>query len=92
MNDFLTEAEAGVFLGWSIATMRVNRRNGCGPAYYRWGRRILYRVSDLEQFVEDSRVQPSASPVTKARRMSNPAVNDGRGNGQRIIVRAASAA
>ncbi|MEQ9696075.1 helix-turn-helix domain-containing protein [Shimia sp. SDUM112013] len=36
------------------------RHKGTGPAYYKLGRKVLYRGSDLNAWVEAHRVQPSA--------------------------------
>lgn len=35
------------------------RHKGLGPAYYKLGRKIIYRGSDLNQWVEAKRIEPS---------------------------------
>ena len=37
------------------------RHKGIGPAYYRLGRKIIYRGVDLNEWAEASRVDPSHS-------------------------------
>ena len=54
---FLDEKEAGSRLGWSQSALRFNRRLGLGPAYYRVGRRVLYREEDIECFLASKRVE-----------------------------------
>ena len=59
MKRFLSEREAGEYLGRSGAAMRFDRNRGQGPAHYRIGRRVLYRFEDLDKFVEARRVEGS---------------------------------
>ncbi len=35
------------------------RHKGCGPAYYKLGRKIIYRGTDLNAWAETQRVEPS---------------------------------
>lgn len=37
------------------------RHKGMGPAYYRLGRKIVYRGADLNAWANSNRVDPSAS-------------------------------
>lgn len=37
------------------------RHKGMGPAYYRLGRKIVYRGADLNTWANSNRVDPSAS-------------------------------
>ena len=39
------------------------RHKGVGPAYFRLGRKIIYRGSDLNQWALSNRVEPSPSGV-----------------------------
>lgn len=39
------------------------RHKGRGPAFYRLGRKIVYRGSDLNAWAEAHRVEPSADEV-----------------------------
>lgn len=37
------------------------RHRGVGPAYYRLGRKIIYRGTDLNQWALSNRVEPEAA-------------------------------
>ena len=37
------------------------RHKGMGPAFYRLGRKIIYRGADLNSWAESQRVEPSKS-------------------------------
>lgn len=37
------------------------RHKGMGPAYYRLGRKIVYRGADLNAWAEANRINPNAS-------------------------------
>lgn len=70
----ITETEAAKYLtdrGFQIKpqTLRAWRFRGKGPAYLRPGGRIRYRTSDLDLFVEDSRIVPGEK---RLRRMGRP--------------------
>lgn len=56
--DLYNETEAAKLLGLSKMTMRVFRHGNKGPAYCRFGRRIMYRLEDLEAYVSSCRVDP----------------------------------
>jgi predicted DNA-binding transcriptional regulator AlpA len=51
---------AARFVGLSASTLAKLRLNGNGPAYCKLGRRVVYRVSDLESWLE-SRVARDTS-------------------------------
>lgn len=53
MTQLLTIEEAASELNVSVATLRYWRVNGRGPRSARLGRRVMYRQSDLEQWVAD---------------------------------------
>jgi hypothetical protein len=38
------------------------RHKGVGPAYYRLGRKIVYRGADLNAWAEAHRVEPQSGP------------------------------
>lgn len=60
-QSLLTEQQAAQFLNWSVKTLQA-RRHYCKPP--RWvkvgGRSVRYRLSDLEEFVTSSVVEPMA--------------------------------
>jgi excisionase family DNA binding protein len=59
----LTESEAAARLGLKIATLRAWRHQGKGPAFLRLGRAIRYLQTDLDEFVQANRHQPTPDAV-----------------------------
>jgi predicted DNA-binding transcriptional regulator AlpA len=60
-DPLLDEDEAAEFLGLSPRTMQGMRVSGNGPDYVKLGSRaVRYRLSDLEEYIED-RIQSSTS-------------------------------
>lgn len=57
---FPTE-DAAERLGSKPATMQWWRAMGRGPRYVKIGRRVLYRASDLDAFVEQGVREPEAA-------------------------------
>jgi DNA-binding transcriptional MerR regulator len=52
MRDLMTSKEAAVYLRISEDTLRRWRCRGLGPKYIRINGRILYRLRDLERFLD----------------------------------------
>jgi predicted DNA-binding transcriptional regulator AlpA len=48
----LTTREAARIVGLSDSTLAKLRLNGNGPVYCKLGRRVVYRLSDLEQWLQ----------------------------------------
>lgn len=59
-DRLLTTAEAAAFLTLKKQTLNKWRMNGEHLRFVRVGRAIRYRLSDLQQFIED-RTTPTAS-------------------------------
>ena len=55
-DPLMQEAEAAQYLGMKSSTLRQWRYQARGPAYHKFGSRVFYRVSDIERFMEQSRV------------------------------------
>lgn len=56
----LTPEGAADALGVSVATLSEWRKRGIGPTFVRLGAkhgRVLYKVADLEAFLDDNRVE-----------------------------------
>jgi Helix-turn-helix domain len=64
---FLTAAEAAAFLRISPVTLGRWRIEGCGPAYRKFGRRVVYALADLAGWAEAQR-QVSTSELNVQRR------------------------
>jgi len=62
LNLVLTEKEAARFLAISVSSLRKARMNGARanhlppPPFVRLGRRVVYRVEDLNAYLEQHRV------------------------------------
>jgi len=53
----ITQEEVAYWYGFSTQTLEQWRCHKVGPTYYKTGRRVLYRVSDIESFLDQCRVQ-----------------------------------
>jgi hypothetical protein len=70
----LTDIEAGPVLGGvAPQTMRVWRVTGRGPDFVRVGRKVRYRMQDLEAFLEANRVRVQNKGKGKTKRTSRAA-------------------
>ena len=58
----LTQREAASALRLSERTLERSRVNGSGPVFVKLGRRVLYRQTDLDEWIA-SRVVSSTSEV-----------------------------
>ena len=69
---YLRTPEASRFVGLSIRTLEKHRIYGTGPRYSKLGGRVVYRVEDLQMWVDDaakaSTSDPGKSVVLPARR------------------------
>jgi len=63
--EHVNETVAAQFLGLKVATLRKWRANGDGPAWHKFGRAVRYRISDLEAFANESRVQAFTGHTTR---------------------------
>lgn len=58
VGDYLREEEASLRIGVSKAELRSMRKAGTGPAYYDTPQGVRYKLSDLHEYMETSRVDP----------------------------------
>ena len=65
-GNYLSTRRAAAFLGLSPRTLDRYRVSGEGPAFHRFGNRILYRRDDLEAWASERRV--ATTPVADAGR------------------------
>ena len=69
---FLRTPEAARFLGLSGRTLEKHRTYGTGPRYSKLGGRVVYRLDDLQAWVErgakSSTSDPGAGQVLPAKR------------------------
>jgi hypothetical protein len=68
VNQNLNEIQAANYLGLknrqTLANWRFLRK---GPAYCRVGRRIIYRLEDLELYLNSRRIDPERSEADSVR-------------------------
>jgi predicted DNA-binding transcriptional regulator AlpA len=71
---YLRTPEAARFVGLSIRTLEKHRIYGTGPRYSKLGGRVVYRVEDLQAWVESgakaSTSDPGVGTVLPAKRHS----------------------
>lgn len=60
-NALLSERDASKVLGCTIFCLRAWRRKKVGVPHYRVGRLCRYRMSDLQTFLLEHRVEPAVS-------------------------------
>jgi predicted DNA-binding transcriptional regulator AlpA len=81
---YLRTPEAARFVGLSIRTLEKHRTYGTGPRYSKLGGRVVYRIEDLQAWVElgakASTSDPGVGTVLPAKRHSHliPAVGERR--------------
>ena len=56
--QFLTEKEVSEMTRLSLSTLRNYRCNGKEPVYFKVGRSVRYRESDIIRFCERNRIEP----------------------------------
>jgi len=74
---FLRTQEAARFLGFSPRTLEKHRTYGTGPTYRKLGGRVVYTISDLQQWADLGIVRSTSDPncgvVRPAARQHHPA-------------------
>jgi hypothetical protein len=60
MEVSLNEKQAADYLGLKVQTMRNYRGTRRGPAYHKLGSRVIYRLTDLENYLQARRIDPEA--------------------------------
>ena len=66
INSALLDASrASGWTGLSTSTLAKLRLSGKGPAYAKLGRRVVYKIDDLEAWIEAHRHQSTSEYVTK---------------------------
>ena len=61
----LDAGETARRLGLSISTLAKMRLYGTGPVYSKLGRRVVYRLEDLESWIEANRFQSTSEYPAK---------------------------
>lgn len=73
LNDMVTAAALAAKLGLSRQSLAIWRLKGKGPLYYKAGSRVLYRIADVERWLEERR-HLSTSNRGRDSRTERPAV------------------
>lgn len=61
-SPFITTHEAADYLRLSPKTLEKHRVTGEGPVYHRLGRRVFYRVEDLNAWAATKRRSSTSDP------------------------------
>jgi excisionase family DNA binding protein len=61
-DDLMTRAEAAEYLGMSVSWLRRHTPARGGPAWRRFGRRVVYRRADLDAYIDTPQDPPPAPP------------------------------
>ncbi len=67
--QYLTNSEAAAFLRLSPRTLEKQRVIGGGPRFRKFGRRVLYAVSDLEAWADARSFEATYDPAYAAHRV-----------------------
>lgn len=59
IDDFLSAAEAAKELGIHIRTLKYWKSLGYGPKHSYMGKRLLYRKSDIKEFLDNLGSEPA---------------------------------
>lgn len=59
----LNATQAAERLSLSVSTLAKMRLSGSGPAYAKLGRRVVYRIEDLDAWVAINRFQSTAEYI-----------------------------
>lgn len=88
--DLLTRTEAAAYLGCSVSHLAHTKPADGGPACVQIGRAYLYRVADLDYYIdvvarhESSRARPEAKPMASG---PSPSPTSTRARGESIAER-----
>lgn len=61
----LNASQVAERLGLSVSTLAKMRLSGVGPTYSKLGRRVVYRLEDLESWIVKNRFQSTSEYPTK---------------------------
>ena len=79
---YLRTPEAARFVGLSIRTLEKHRIYGTGPRYSKLGGRVVYRVEDLQTWVDAAAKESTSDPgkviVLPAKRHDSASAQAGR--------------
>ncbi len=59
-QQVFNDVQAARYLGLAPQSLRNMRHYGKGPAYHKLGSRVVYKISDLERYLAERRIDPEA--------------------------------
>ncbi len=62
----MTTPEAAEYVGLSPATLETRRTRGGGPPFVKLGVRVVYRLEDLDGWLEEQRRKSTSDPGKEA--------------------------
>jgi hypothetical protein len=65
-SNYLPVEGAAKHIGISVSTMNKARCTGGGPQYLKIGRRVVYDIRDLEQFMSATRRRSTSDSLREA--------------------------
>ena len=66
MDDtYLNENDVAEMLKISVWTLRSNRAKKKGLPYVKHGRTVRYRLSDIQEYMEEHKIEPEETPRRK---------------------------
>jgi len=65
-DPLLDTPAAAIYADLSVSTMNKKRLDGSGPVYYKIGRCVRYRKSDLDHWLNHCRVNSTTEAQAKA--------------------------
>lgn len=71
-DSVLDAREAALFIGVAVSTLAKMRCLGGSPAFVKAGRKVLYRRSDLIEWLAARRVRNTIEAATLPRRVTDP--------------------
>lgn len=54
----INEQEAARYIGLAVSTLRNRRCLGMPPSYFKVGRKVVYSMSELRQWMSAKRINP----------------------------------
>ncbi len=64
-QEVFNDVQAARYLGLAPQSLRNMRCRAKGPAYHKLGSRIVYRISDLDQYLAERRIDPEGRREVK---------------------------
>jgi hypothetical protein len=56
-HRYIDEREVSRITGRALPTLRNDRHRGQGVPYYKFGRQVRYKISDVLDFAESNRIE-----------------------------------